>query len=161
MLRIDQIGHTLAALAGESVPPQLLPANVRFEADLDARGPVDPAVLTKLGPQTPISCPDCHGPTWLVQGETPPRVRCYLGHANTALELLNAGAEQVETALWSAIRALSDRAVTFDMLAADALGMEQNHAAEAYTARAKEARKHSEVARAFMQDLTRRLEPSV
>lgn len=161
VLPVDQIGRTLATLAGEPVPPRPLPAKVRFEAEIDARGTVDPEMLTKLGPQTPISCPDCHGPTWFVQGETPPRVRCHLGHANTAREILAAGAVQVETAMWAAIRALNDRAVTFDLLAADAQGMGLTDVAEAHTVRAKEVRKQAEVARAFMQDLTRRIDPAV
>lgn len=54
---------------------------------------------------------------------------------------------------------LGDSAVTFDLLAADATGMGQTQIADAYLARAKEARDHAEVARVFMLDLTRRLDP--
>lgn len=158
VLRVEQIGPTIAALAEDPVPPLPIPDKLRLEAELDAGGPVEPELLAKLGSQTPVSCPDCGGPTWQIHDEHPPRLRCYLGHANTALDVLKAGSEQVETALWTAIRALSDRAVIFDMLAADAKAMGQDHAADAYAGRAAEARRNSEVARAFMLDTTRRLD---
>ncbi len=161
VLPLDEIGPTIATLAGELVPRRPIPVKLQLEAELDAGGPVDPELLSKIGSQTPLSCPDCNGPTWQIDDQHPPRVRCYLGHSNTALDVLAAGSQQVETALWTAIRALSDRAVTFDMLAADAKGMGQDHAAEAYTQRATEARRHAEVARAFMLDLTRRLDPAM
>lgn len=159
ILPVDQIGPTIATLAGEPVPPRPIPARLLYEAELDAVGAVEPGLLSKIGSQTPISCPECNGPTWQINDDHPPRVRCYLGHANTALDVLTSGSQQVELALWTAIRALSDRAVTFDLLAADATGMGQLHVADAYTARAKEARDHAAVAREFMMNLKRRLDP--
>lgn len=104
VLPVDQIGPTIATLAGEPVPPRPIPTKLVLEAQIDAGTPVEPALLAELGFQTPIACPDCHGPTWRIRDEHPPRVRCYLGHANTALDILTAGSQQVELAMWTAIR---------------------------------------------------------
>lgn len=53
------------------------------------------------------------------------------------------------------IRALNDRALTFEMLAADASRAGQTQSAEEYAARGRETRKHADVVRQFMLDLTR------
>lgn len=66
---------------------------------------------------------------------------------------LETSTEEIETALWSAIRALHDRAMTFDELAGDALraGNLQTH--QIYLTRANVARTQAETARAFVLDL--------
>jgi two-component system chemotaxis response regulator CheB len=62
------------------------------------------------GPPTPLSCPDCGGALWeLVSGDLV-RYRCHVGHAYTADSLVAAQADTVETALWSALRALEEKA---------------------------------------------------
>ncbi len=62
---------------------------------------------------------------------------------------------EVETALWSAVRALSDRAATLETLASDAARVGSSQTAEAYRSRAREARHQAELARRFMLDLGR------
>jgi two-component system chemotaxis response regulator CheB len=160
VLGIDEIARELIAIAGQPVPSNVVPPKLVLEAEIDANGAVDPDGLAALGRQTPISCPDCQGPTWQILDAHPPRFRCYLGHAHTARDVLEAGSTQVETALWSAIRALNDRALTFEMLAEDAMRAGQPQTAEDYAARGRETRKNADVARQFMQDLTRVADPA-
>jgi two-component system chemotaxis response regulator CheB len=62
------------------------------------------------GPPTALTCPDCGGAIWeLVEGELV-RYRCHVGHAYTADSMVGAQANAVEAALWTAVRALEEKA---------------------------------------------------
>jgi two-component system chemotaxis response regulator CheB len=154
-LRLDSIGSAIVAAVGEHVGIAVTPADLALEATIDREGAVSPEKLSKLGPQTTLSCPECHGPLWEVGGDQLRRYRCYLGHATTAGELLEARQAEVEAALWSAVRALNDRASTLETLATDSKRIGNGHSAEAYATRAREARKQADIARTFMLDLNR------
>jgi len=62
------------------------------------------------GPPTALTCPDCGGAIWeQVEGELV-RYRCHVGHAYTVDSMVGAHAALVETALWTAVRALEEKA---------------------------------------------------
>lgn len=62
------------------------------------------------GPPTALTCPDCGGAIWeQIEGELV-RYRCHVGHAYTADSMVGAQAALVETALWTAVRALEEKA---------------------------------------------------
>jgi two-component system chemotaxis response regulator CheB len=60
-----------------------------------------------LGPHSGYTCPDCNGSLMTV-GED--NYRCHVGHAWTGDALLNARDEEVEGALWVALRSLQEKA---------------------------------------------------
>jgi two-component system chemotaxis response regulator CheB len=69
----------------------------------------DAGTGTRLGDESPFSCPTCGG----VLRETPDdvvRFRCRVGHAFGADGLLHAQSETLDDALWVALRALQERA---------------------------------------------------
>jgi two-component system chemotaxis response regulator CheB len=154
-LPIDAIGAALIELIGESVPLSDVPRHLAIEAAMDQKEQVSPDQMSALGSQTSLVCPECHGPMWQVGDEQLRRFRCYLGHATTAHHLLAASSAEVEAALWSAVRALGDRATTLETLASDAARIGNGQSAEAYRNRAREARDQAELARRFMLDLGR------
>lgn len=149
------IGAVLTKVAGVSVTRTAIPEPVTLEAQLDAEGHVHPERMHVVGSQVPIACPDCNGPMWSVGDERWRRYRCYLGHVSSAREMLAQSGARVEGALWSAVRALVDRASTLETLAADAQRVGNGTSAEGYASRAREAREQAELARAFMFDLIR------
>jgi two-component system chemotaxis response regulator CheB len=62
------------------------------------------------GSPTALTCPDCGGALWeQVEGELV-RYRCHVGHAYTVDSMIGAQAALVETALWTAVRALEEKA---------------------------------------------------
>jgi two-component system chemotaxis response regulator CheB len=160
VLALDSIAPTLLRMVGTSATvPATNPRSrrsldaIELEASLDRLGSTDPATMDRLGRQVQLSCPDCSGPMWDVGDEHQRRYRCYLGHVATAREILDQGREQVETALWSAVRALRDRASTYDTMAEDALRTDQKLAHELYRQRAREAMDQAELARRFLLDV--------
>ena len=64
----------------------------------------------RYGRPSRYSCPDCGGVLWDVTGNGPLRFRCEVGHAHTAASLAEGQTEVVEAAMWSALRALEDKA---------------------------------------------------
>jgi two-component system chemotaxis response regulator CheB len=62
------------------------------------------------GPPSALTCPDCGGALWeQVEGEVI-RYRCHVGHAYTADSMVGAHATLAEAALWTAVRALEEKA---------------------------------------------------
>jgi two-component system chemotaxis response regulator CheB len=154
-LPIDAIGGAITSIVRERVAVSVAPRELALEAEIDREGQTSAEKLGQLGPQTPVACPECHGPLWQLGDEQLRRYRCYLGHVTTANELIAASTIEVEASLWSAVRALNDRAITLETLAEDARRVGNSQSAEGFASRAREARKHAEVARQFMLDLGR------
>jgi two-component system chemotaxis response regulator CheB len=156
-LPIDAVGPAIIELVNGPVDPVAAPRAVELEAELDRRGSesAEPDVMSALGPQTIVSCPECHGPMWQVGDQALRRFRCYLGHVTTARELVSASASEVESALWSAMRALHDQAVTLESLAADATHLGNGQSADSFASRARHVQRHLELLRKFMMDLSR------
>lgn len=101
----------------------------RFSTEIDADA---------LGPPSGYTCPDCNGSLIAVSEGN---YRCRVGHAWTADALLRARDDEVENALWIAIRSLQEKAklsrrlaeqVTPGLLSEryDAIAQEAEHATE-------------------------------
>lgn len=155
VLPVDGIGTALDALIGQPLDPTTVPMPVVEEARFDRDERADVDRLSRLGPQVPIACPSCNGPLWEVGGHGHRRFRCYLGHSCTATDFLESNADQVESALWSAVRALLERATTLELLAGDAVETGNQQSAENYALKAREIRQQAELARTFMRELSR------
>ena len=152
-LPIDAIGAAIIAFVGKDVGVSPPPLQVALEAEIDREGPVTPEKMLALGPQSSLTCPECHGPMWQVGDEQLRRYRCYLGHVATAQHILAGNEVEVEAALWSAVRALNERVLTLETLATDAALIGNGQSAGGYASRAREARQQLEIARQFVMDL--------
>lgn len=86
-----------------------------------------------LGPPSGYVCPDCHGS---LQEVSEGNYRCQVGHAWTAEALLRARDEEVENALWVALRSLQEKSKLARRMA-DNVGPGQLY--ERYTTIADEA----------------------
>jgi two-component system chemotaxis response regulator CheB len=82
-----------------------LEVEIAMEADGLQRGSLS------LGPSTRFTCPECHGVLARVQQPGILRFRCHTGHAYALDSLLAATTESVESALWSALRAVEESAL--------------------------------------------------
>jgi two-component system chemotaxis response regulator CheB len=64
----------------------------------------------RLGTPSTYSCPDCGGVLWELQDGDLIRFRCRVGHAFSVESVLAAQSEQLETALWAALKTLEENA---------------------------------------------------
>lgn len=120
-----QIAGTLTQLAGRrhSAPRQPPPDAVRRE-QLLFEGQDFMNNLSAVGKPSSLTCPECGGSLWEINGSEPLRYRCHTGHAFSAGSLEKAQVERAEDALWSTVRALQEREMLLRRLAmvADATG---------------------------------------
>lgn len=103
----------------------------------------------RVGEPSSYACPECGGVLWEIDQTGFLRYRCRIGHAYTAQYL---GSEQrfaVETALWSALRALEETASLHRRLA-DRARADQIPIATSFAERAKEADTNAQILREFL-----------
>ncbi|MCE0763843.1 chemotaxis protein CheB [Pseudonocardia kujensis] len=90
-------------------PPNPADPLAAEEADV-ADGVPSPMPQLELGEPSPLSCPDCDGVLFLLDGAPAPRFRCRVGHAWSPASLAAEQSDGVEVVLWAALRALEEKA---------------------------------------------------
>lgn len=76
------------------------------------------------GDITGFVCPECHGPLWKMRSGN--RYACFVGHSYSPESLLDAKQDDLERALWTAVRTLEETAVLQRHLA-DKISAEKGH----------------------------------
>lgn len=108
-----------------------------------------------LGRPSSFGCPDCGGVLWELDEKSFLRFRCRVGHAFTARHL---GAEQrqaVETALWSALRALEETASLYRRMANRAIYDQYQATSCRFEERATNMNENARVLREFLLRVNR------
>ena len=98
--------------------------------------------LQETRPGTPagFGCPDCGGALWEISDQGMIRFRCRVGHAWSADSLLASQDEQLEEALWTALRALEERAALSERMLGSAERGRRQITAERYRDQLDESR---------------------
>jgi len=103
-------------------------------------------------PGTPsvFSCPDCGGVLSEIQDENLLRFRCRVGHALTAQTLLSAQSDNVETAMWSALRALEEKVELFRRLMQHSRERNYASATAAFEQQARQLQEQADIIRRLL-----------
>ena len=130
----SQIASTIAAMvSGEDPPPEA--------------GPEDPQPSPTEDEQVSLVCPECGG----VLTEQPTagmlQWECRVGHRFSPETLIDLQADDVESALWAAVRALADRAALLERLAQQGEERGQGRSARIFRRRAEAAAEQAEIVR--------------
>jgi two-component system, chemotaxis family, protein-glutamate methylesterase/glutaminase len=151
-----------------SAIPQLLTeltadrARPRKEQGMDLPDPVDKSThetmdeaatedrKTQVGIPSTMSCPECHGVLWEHRDGKVLAFRCRVGHAFTEEALLAIQAEQLEAALWTALRALEEHAALSRRMATRAGHRGHSHSASTFTEHAMDAEHHASTIRTVL-----------
>jgi two-component system, chemotaxis family, protein-glutamate methylesterase/glutaminase len=105
---------------------------------------------TQAGIPSTMSCPECHGVLWEHRDVDVLAFRCRVGHAFTEEALLAIQAEQLEAALWTALRALEEHSALSRRLAARAAHRGHSHSASTFTEHAMDAEHHASTIRSVL-----------
>lgn len=149
-LPVNEIGPLLARLATEPVPADAaaaVTAEMEVETDmaeleLDALQNFD-----RPGNPSPFACPDCNGVLWELHEGDLVRYRCRVGHAWSPDSLLARQSDGLEAALWTALRALEERAALATKMADRADQRGYDIVARKFREQVGEAEGHAKVIR--------------
>lgn len=106
------------------------------------------------GNPSQFACPECGGVLWEIDQEGLLRFRCRVGHAYTARHLRAEQRQAVETALWSALRALEENASLYRRMAERSRKVSQVKSAGIFDERAQNAELNSDTLRKFLLDVS-------
>jgi two-component system chemotaxis response regulator CheB len=147
ILPLRDIPVLLAALVDEDAPgrPRSTdhPHLRAMEPDL-ATMPLALRGSDRPGKPSVFTCPECHGTLWEADEAGLLRFRCRVGHIYSPESMVAAQTDEVDRALWVALRTLEERAALAHRLAER--GRERNHLGveKAFIARAHEAEREAE-----------------
>ena len=134
VLPVAEIGAAIARLTGGSVlPPDPGPRRPTLAGGAEV-APVHP----------PPICPECGGTLTQHHVDGVTAFRCHVGHQYAPLSLLDEQSEAVESALWSGVRVLRERAALLHRLADDAATRGRPWSADGFRRRGDDATKHAE-----------------
>jgi two-component system chemotaxis response regulator CheB len=102
-LTASELGAALSRLVGEAPERQ-------EELMMDAEAPRAEEPERPPGPPSAFTCPECHGSLWELSEGDLVRYQCRVGHAYSQDAMIVEQGSAVETALWSALEALEERA---------------------------------------------------
>ncbi|MGX6447102.1 chemotaxis protein CheB [Patulibacter sp. S7RM1-6] len=108
--------------------------------DRTERGETERSLVS--GPATGLTCPDCGGALWETDTE-PVRFVCHVGHGYSRESMVQEQGRALETTLWSALRALEERADLLRRVARRSHGRSRARLEE----RADEAEGHADALR--------------
>src|SRR5262245_18024444 len=147
-----EIAPLLVRLAIEPVmevaPP--IPEDMQKESKIEALDMDTIEDEEKPGTPSVFGCPDCGGVLWELEDGELQRFRCRVGHAYGAKGLLEAKTESLDTALWSAFRAMEEHAALVRRLAADARKKQRLNSAKIFEKRAEAAEGQAKVIRRLL-----------
>jgi two-component system chemotaxis response regulator CheB len=128
--------------------------------DGDAGGPRDDVseralegggALEMHGRPSRFTCPDCGGSLWDASAEEPGKFRCRVGHSWTTAGLVERQALTLEQALWTALRALSERADLARRLRDQAAARNHEHGRELFDRQLEEYEQRADVIREVLR----------
>lgn len=121
-LPLRGIGPLLKGLVMEGVNSRRdghMSERIKRETEIaELAGPMND--MAGLGKPSSLTCPECNGALWEIKEGKMLRYRCHVGHAFSGESLDSGQAEELESALWSAVRSLEEREMLLRRLAENA-----------------------------------------
>jgi two-component system chemotaxis response regulator CheB len=115
----EKLGPLLVSLCTTPIDDVEPPDSPLLELEADIAMMDDDAINEPDRPGVPsgFSCPDCNGVLWEIRDGDLLRYRCRVGHAWSAESLFGEQAQQLDSALWMALRGLEEKAALARTLA--------------------------------------------
>jgi two-component system chemotaxis response regulator CheB len=128
------------AMGGNDLDDPQLPGGKTHISDMNA----------KLGLASGLTCPDCGGALWQVQEGSLVRFQCHVGHHYSPDSLLTQQDDRVEKALWTAVRALEERAELHRRMASQTADAGLSAVSESFAGQADSAEEEADAIRSVL-----------
>src|SRR5262245_152983 len=125
--------------------------DLRHEVDFLLGSPLPSASRGHAGKPTTLMCPECGGALFHAPNQGLPHFRCWVGHSWSAESLLDGQQSALEAALWSAVRALEERASLNASMAQSARERGYAHAARRFGDTAAATQESAQALRKFVE----------
>jgi two-component system, chemotaxis family, protein-glutamate methylesterase/glutaminase len=145
-----EIANRLKELVEQPVAAEVVPMRRDRESRSGDQEKPESDALDQPGELSPFVCPDCGGALWERRHGKLYRYRCHTGHAFTAETLLSGQAEELEAALWAALRTLQENAEMSQRLATRAAEAGRAASAQQHREHANETERRAEVLRRLL-----------
>ena len=143
VLPLDGIAGALCAAVDGRVTMAARPHEMsELEAGFDLEKIGEPS-----GSPSPFRCPECGGALWELGDDGLTGYACHVGHVYSADSLVNEQSDQVERALWSAVRLLRERAALAERLAERMEHGGRTRSYQSFRAMAEQALEQAEIVR--------------
>jgi len=140
---IAELGMLLVDLVGEPVPQRASVNNNDDPPPAGAPPELDANPSMQAGDAVGLSCPECGGALWYLGETGSERYRCRIGHAYSERSLIETHGRALEVALWTALRALEERAGLMRRMARRARDGGHPRTAESFVGQAVELDEHA------------------
>ncbi len=149
---LGEIGALLDRLAREPRPALPEAGACLIEEEPDAMGTTDRDLgeANRHGTPSGFTCPDCGGTLYEKPGEALVHFRCRTGHAYSPESLLATQSDQLEGALWAALRALEENAALARRMEKRARELGNGLTEERHAQRARDAERHAKLLRTIL-----------
>ncbi|HWI57045.1 MAG TPA: chemotaxis protein CheB [Bacillota bacterium] len=107
----------MAALLVRLAKQRATPRKTKGGTKMGQRSLTPKAMEKQFGRPTGFVCPECNGPLWETDSGRSLQFRCHVGHAYSPDSLLADHADNLERALWSAVRTFDEQAALLRRLA--------------------------------------------
>lgn len=145
VLKISEIALLLIQLANDPVEEateedkDMTPDEINLESEIVAQNKAELEQGKHPGNASTLTCPDCGGVLWELRDGDLVRFRCHVGHAYSLDSLLSEQAADLERALWSATRALEEKAALLRRMATHAHQQNLSRSEAQFLERARDA----------------------
>ena len=150
---VAEMAELLVRLCKEQVGDVEPPVSPLMAIEADMALMDDEAMNRGMRPGRPsgFSCPDCNGVLWEIHEADLVRYRCRVGHAWSADSLLGEQSEQLDSALWMALRGLEEKAALARTLEQRAHERDSRLTAHRYSQQAKDASRAASLIRSMLE----------
>ncbi len=147
VLPLADISRTLVALVDQSPPEEggtPVPDQEENAQKIITRAKAEQQTGKRRGEVSVLTCPECGGTLFQLENEKLIQFNCHVGHSYYGEALLAEQSEQLEAALWTAVRMFKEKGVLARQLAAQARVREHGFPAERYEEQAALADQYAE-----------------
>jgi two-component system chemotaxis response regulator CheB len=152
VLRMTELVDVLVRLTANS-HTSLGTGEEKEEDPVDQAAPAPGAEQAQPGDLAPFSCPDCGGSLWAISQGGLETFRCRVGHAFSLNSLAARHGDAVDRALWTAYRALEERAAMSRRVARRLTDRERHDSAARFEAQAVESMRQAEVLKRVLDEV--------